>query len=153
MALLPLTSRLFAGCSFIFAILSTFDTWSSIASWPLFVIACDNRFSLRALVNRFYITPWTFVLRPSHTTGMTWWWPMKFMTGPMLPGMFSIPILIVPVAITAPITPVVMEIIVINPMISKRHVIDAWNTCFILTEIIELMLSYSEDLYYFCRFS
>jgi hypothetical protein len=44
------------------------------------------------------------------------------------------------VAITAPITPVVMEVILINPMISKRHVIDAWNTCFILSEIIELML-------------
>jgi len=47
--------------------------------------------------------------------------PMKFSATPMIPGMVSVPTLPAPVAITAPIPPVAMEVAVMYPMISRRH--------------------------------
>jgi hypothetical protein len=46
---------------------------------------------------------------------------MKLSATPMTLGLFSIPGLIVPVAITTPIAPVAMKVIVVYTMISWRH--------------------------------
>src|SRR5574341_1167256 len=50
-----------------------------------------------------------------------YWPPVKLSTAPMMPGVISILVMPVPIAITPPIPPMAMEVAVVDSMISWRH--------------------------------